>query len=91
VTVGIMGTSVLIIIIGDGREIMTSWRDDRRFHCPHCDKPIRIVIPSANRVTTSVEAVAVCLSCDRFFEETEWRYQALPRDFGLDRDRDFPY
>jgi RNase P subunit RPR2 len=86
-----MRTPVLIHFMDAGREIMKSWRNDRRFHCPHCGKPIRIAIPSANRLTDSVDVVAVCLSCNRFFEEKEWRYRLLPDDFGLDLDRDFPF
>ena len=70
---------------------MKSWREDRRFHCPDCDKPIRIVIPSANRITASVDVVAVCVSCHRFFEEKEWRYQSFPKNFGMDLDQDFPF
>lgn len=70
---------------------MTSWRDDPRFHCPHCGKTIRIAIPSANRVTDSVDVVAVCVWCHRFFEEKEWRYRSLPDGYGLPADEDFPF
>lgn len=70
---------------------MRSWRTDRRFNCPDCDKPIRIVVASANRVTSSVNTVAVCLTCNRFFEEKEWRYQSLPKSYGVDDDQDFPF
>jgi len=57
-----------------GGHTMKSWREDPRFHCLDCHKPIRIVMASSNRLSdTTPDAFAYCPRCDRFFEAKEWR------------------
>jgi hypothetical protein len=59
---------------------MTSWRNDKRFRCPDCGKPIRIAVASANRLADSLDVIAYCSRCNRFFDEKEWRFLASRPD-----------
>lgn len=46
---------------------------DRRFRCPDCSRPIRIVIASANSLSDQPDTLAVCIRCCRFYQKEEWQ------------------
>jgi hypothetical protein len=62
---------------------MTSWRDDQRFMCPDCGKPIFLTeLEQDRRPMAGREVVAICIDCQQVFPREAWRQRKVTGGTG---------
>lgn len=65
---------------------MKSWREDRRFQCPHCRHVIYLTELEPNEhPMTRCGVVAICIPCRRIFLAEEWRIRPDLRNPEMSR------
>ena len=60
---------------------MASWRDDPRFRCPGCGRPIYLTAAEPDEVVKATcTIVAICIDCQHIFTSEEWRKLHVTHD-----------
>jgi hypothetical protein len=62
---------------------MPSWRDDQRFMCPDCGRPIFLTeLEQPGQPSAGCELIAICIDCQHVFRGDEWRKRKVVRETG---------